>query len=326
LEFESQGGFVAKPFDAALKHLLEKYPADWLPLIGKKSAGPVEVIDADLSTVTAGADKVFRIGRREPWLLHLEMQAGRDRDLVFRLLRYNVLLDYRHRLPVLSVLVLLRPEADGVELQGYYRRQLPQGAQYLEFRYQVVRVWEQPVEEILRGGLGTLPLAPLSKVRTNDLPGIFERLAKRLEGETPPSERDTLWVATYVLMGLRYPLDFTKELFRGVQAMKESVTYQAIVAEGLAEGRAKGRAEGRAEGRVEGLAKGKIEGMKQALFLQGRKRLGRIDAESKAAIDAIGDLHQLEKLTERLLQVPSWKELLQSASSRRGNGRRSNKA
>jgi predicted transposase YdaD len=121
-------------------------------------------------------------------------------------------------------------------------------------------------------------------------------------------------------------LDFTKELFRGVQAMKESVTYQAIVAEGLAEGRAKGRAEGRAEGRVEGLAKGKIEGMKQALFLQGRKRLGRIDAESKAAIDAIGDLHQLEKLTERLLQVPSWKELLQSASSRRGNGRRSNKA
>jgi hypothetical protein len=64
---------VAKPFDATLKHLLERYAADWLPLIGKEPTGPVEAIDADLSTITTGADKVFRVGSPAPWLLHLEM-------------------------------------------------------------------------------------------------------------------------------------------------------------------------------------------------------------------------------------------------------------
>jgi len=42
-----------------------------------------------------------------------------------------------------------------------------------------------------------------------------------------------LWTATYVLMGLKYPSAFTEQLLRGVRQMKESVTYQAILAEGV---------------------------------------------------------------------------------------------
>jgi predicted transposase YdaD len=305
---------VAKPFDATLKHLLERHAADWLPLIGKEPMGPVEAIDADLSTITTGADKVFRVGSPVRWLLHLEMQASRDRDLASRILRYNVLLDYRHRLPVLSVVVLLRAEADGPDLQGIVRRQLPEGNSYLEFRYQVVRIWQHAVEEILAGGLGTLPLAPLSRGAAEDLPGVFQQLARRLDKEATADERDTLWLATYLLMGLRYPLDRTLQLFRGVQAMEESVTYQAIIAEG--------RERGLAEGRAEGV----LQGLKEGLIIQGRKHLGRIDHQTKAAIDAINDHDQLEKLVERLPEVSSWKELLQPGPTRKRNGRRSKKS
>ena len=50
------------PYDASMKHLLSARLADWLPLSGRPVTGPVEVMDAELSTVTAAADKVVRVG------------------------------------------------------------------------------------------------------------------------------------------------------------------------------------------------------------------------------------------------------------------------
>ena len=44
------------------------------------------VIDADVATVSAAADKVLRVGRRRPWLFHLDVQAGHDPTLAARLL------------------------------------------------------------------------------------------------------------------------------------------------------------------------------------------------------------------------------------------------
>jgi predicted transposase YdaD len=47
-------------YDAALKDLIETRPADWLPLLGLP-VGPVTLVDADLVTVSAEADKVIRV-------------------------------------------------------------------------------------------------------------------------------------------------------------------------------------------------------------------------------------------------------------------------
>ena len=57
---------VAQPFDITLKHFLESHPADCLRLVGLPTAAPIDVIDADLSTVIAEADKVFWIKDRLP--------------------------------------------------------------------------------------------------------------------------------------------------------------------------------------------------------------------------------------------------------------------
>lgn len=81
---------MAKPFDATLKELVEAYPRDWIAQLGLSSAGPLEIIDADLSTVTAQADRLIRLQEPEPWLLHLELQARRDPHLARRVLKYNV--------------------------------------------------------------------------------------------------------------------------------------------------------------------------------------------------------------------------------------------
>ncbi len=82
---------MAKPFEATLKDLVEGYPRDCMDHLGLSPIGPVEVIDADLSTVTAGADKLVRVDDPETWLLHLELQAGYDADLDRRVLKYDVL-------------------------------------------------------------------------------------------------------------------------------------------------------------------------------------------------------------------------------------------
>src|SRR5436305_1210046 len=139
--------------------LREGFPEPWLAYLGLVPEGPVRVIDSDLSTITAAVDKVFRIDGPEPYLVHIEMQAGADRTLPRRLLRYNVLLDLRHDLRVRGMAVVLRPEADSDNLTGLLDLRLPDGRRIVEFHYEIVRAWQQPVEPLLAGSLGTLPMA-----------------------------------------------------------------------------------------------------------------------------------------------------------------------
>ena len=57
----------------------------------------------------------------------------------------------------------MRPQADGPALPRILQQRLPDGTLYHEYRYDVVRVWELPVEESLADGLATLPLAPIAR-------------------------------------------------------------------------------------------------------------------------------------------------------------------
>ena len=109
---------MAKPFDATTKTLVEIHPTAWLELAGLPTA-PVEIINADLATVTTEADKVLRVlDPAGTYLLHQEFQAGPDAFFDLRVLRCNVLVTERHHLPVESVAVLLRPEADSPPVRG----------------------------------------------------------------------------------------------------------------------------------------------------------------------------------------------------------------
>ena len=67
---------MAKRYDAATKHLVEVDPGAWLRYLGLTPAGPVEVVNVELSTVTAEADQVVRVDEAQPWLVHIEFQAS----------------------------------------------------------------------------------------------------------------------------------------------------------------------------------------------------------------------------------------------------------
>ena len=72
--------------------------------------------------------------------------------------------------------------------------------------------------------------------------------------------------------------------------MKESSTYQAILDEGREECRA--------------------EALQKTLLRQGRHRFGNPPDAVQAAIHEQTNIERLERMTERLLVVSTWQELL----------------
>jgi len=287
---------MAKAFDATTKHLIERYPRDWLAYASLPLHEDVRVVDADLSSVGPAADKLIRVGGPAPYLAHLELQAGADAKFDRRVLVYNVLAGWRHDLPVRSVAVLLRPQAAG-GVTGSVRQTVANDAE-LTFRYRVLRVWEQPPELLLAGGLGTLPLAPVSDVAPDHLGDVVRRMEKRLDADADPPLAKELWTATFILMGLRHPPELVRQVLKGVRQMKESSTYQAIIEEGVEQGLQRGRAEGRALGE------------RIALVGLGTQKFGPPDAARRAALDAVTDVDRLEAMINRLFEATSWDDLL----------------
>ena len=245
---------TAKPYDPTLKALVETEPESWPVLFGQAKAATT-VIDA----VSGAADKVLRVSADPPYLLHLEFVSGHDAALLpATLLMRNSLLAHRHDLRVRSGVVLLRPESESPQLSGLYQCGFPDEQAYLTFRYAVVRVWQLSPEPLLRGGLGLLPLVPISAVTETELPGIINRMEQRLHSRRGRKQAALVWGAAYILLGLRYSLALAAQLFRGVESMKESSTYQAILQ----------------EGRQEGLAEGKLTEARRLFRIVGEGRFG----------------------------------------------------
>ncbi len=178
---------------------------------------------------------------------------------------------------------------------------------YFAFRYNVVRVWQLDVGELLEGALSTLPFAPISNVRPTGLGRVIKMMRARIEAEaTGETEEGELWTATNIFMGLRYDKTFRNQMRRGIYQIRESNAYQQILREGRAEGRAEGLTQGRTEGQVEGA----LREARRILLRQGMRRLGVAPPAIEARVRDIGSLTVLEELLDRVLDVEAWDGLL----------------
>jgi|SRR5208282_5103289 len=130
-------------FDVSAKELVWDDPHAWLVRFGIGPRGPIEVIDSDITTLSASADKVVKVGGPDPYLVNIELHSYHETGLARTLWFRQAALDYRHDLPVLTVLVLLCKEADSPSLTGTYERQLPDGWQTNRYNYRLVRLWQE---------------------------------------------------------------------------------------------------------------------------------------------------------------------------------------
>jgi hypothetical protein len=194
-------------------------------------------------------------------------------------------------LPVRSAVFLLHPRTVTTTVLGGVR-DLSDPHCRLEFSYRLVRVWEQPPASFLQGGVATMALAcPAASVA--ELAGIYERIAARLRAETSEADAREIWAATFIMSGLRHDLALVERLMRGAWNMsweENSVTYQAILAEGETAGR--------------------VREAKTLLLRLGTRRFGPPSAAISAELRSIADLPSLESLIERTIDAASWEELL----------------
>ena len=79
--------------------------------------------------------------------------------------------------------------------------------------------------------------------------------------------------------------------------MKESVTYQAILRKGKAEGKLEGKA----------------DEAKRILLRQGRKRFGQPQASVNSQIESLADLRRPERLIDRVPDAKSWDDLIRES-------------
>lgn len=96
-----------------------------------------------------------------------------------------------------------------------------------------------------------------------------------------------------------YDKHLANKLLKGIQAMRDSVTYQAILD----------------EGREEGRQKGQIELAHKTLLRQGTRRFQEPSENVRQRIEAIANIEQLQNLLDRVIEVQSWEDLLADTSA-----------
>ena len=174
---------MSHPFDVTLKELVAGYPDDFEGEFGLPTGAPVRVLNVDLSTITAATDVALGFGEPLREIVDLNFQSGPDTTLPARLLLYNAALHLRYGVPIRSLVVLLRPKANVKRLSG--KLGYTSGGSRVEFDYETIRLWRQPVEPFLQGGVGLLPLATLCELPKGEpevdaLRSIVRRIDERL--------------------------------------------------------------------------------------------------------------------------------------------------
>jgi hypothetical protein len=228
-------------------------------------------------------------------VIDLNFQVDWDKETPLRVLCYNTLLHREHRKPVHSIVIMLRSQGNDLRMDDGYRYSLFEQRGRLEFYPEVIRIWEQPLEEMLTGGLGLLPLATLAAMpgdltREEALPEILKRIEQRLEREPSSEKLDRLLNWTYKLAGLHFTSEQASAMFWRSSTMWSDVLKKSATHQGT-------------------LQEGRVEGVQNMILRLGTKKFGPPDERAKNLLTGITNLDQLNQIGDSVLTANSWADL-----------------
>lgn len=200
------------PFDGRFKILAEEHPELLLRLLGIVEPGmKPEFIHVlrELLLDPVEVDHIYRVGDEgEARLVHLEAITSWSRERTSRLALYRFLLRQKHKIPVVSYVVLMAEKYAPKRMPARVVYQEPDGFR-IEAPYQVIRLWEiDPSIAFEHGGEPLLPWAPLLKGGRAELMKTVERIEELAEHpEEAPYPLSVMVSNLATLAGLRYDKD-----------------------------------------------------------------------------------------------------------------------
>jgi hypothetical protein len=284
---------MAMTFDATLKDMGRDSPRGFLTTFDQPPTGPVRLLNVDLSTVTALADLILGLGEPLEEVIHFDFQSSAAAWKHADAMAYHALLFAHYHVPVHTVILLLRPAAAHSNMNGAIRYAPRPGRGSMAFSYEIVRLWEWPVDVLLAADLGVTPLAVLGRLPEGlsleeGLAAVAGRVVERLLNEAPPERAKKLLTDAFLLTGLRVRRDVAARIFRGVRAMQESDTYLAILDEG------------------------QEKATREDILVVGEERLGPPDEALRSQLSNITDLERLKRMIRRAAKAASWQEILET--------------
>lgn len=91
-----------KMYDKASKGILDSFQIDIVSFFTNTEPSKIDIIDTELSIPDRRVDSAFKIDNK--YILNLEFQTRYKKDIEFRMLLYNVLLESKYKLPVRTIL------------------------------------------------------------------------------------------------------------------------------------------------------------------------------------------------------------------------------
>lgn len=249
-------------FDRVLKILARNYADSFLqlllPNVSLRLVGTLE--NVELAIPEERVDFVHRVQWEEQeYLLHIEFQSEHRADVPERLFVYSALLTKQMGLPVITLVLYLRPRE--APLPSTYQVQV--GNEVLNrFEYSVVRLWEY-ADEIADGRWPELSPLLVTLVQKPDERVLTRERELILQEQEPRKRADLL--ACAVTVGARYfDKEFLWRFFREeLEMMKEASFIEDWLEEKLEEGLQQGLQQGLQRGLQQGLQQGFQKGLEQ---------------------------------------------------------------
>jgi predicted transposase/invertase (TIGR01784 family) len=275
-------------YDNTCKYLAENFPEDISSWLLGVRVSLIQMQPTELSVEPIRADSMILLTNHN-LILHVEFQTVPDREMGFRMLDYRV--RAHRKFPgkqMRQIVIYLTPTTSDLVAITTFE------LEFTRHEFEVIRLWEQPASIFLES-VGLYPFASLAQTEEPEL--VLREVAARIEEIPERKLQADISAMSYILAGLVLDRDRVGQIIRR-DIMRESVTYQEI----LAEGEVKGKTQGRVEGRV--------EEARALIIRQLTRKLGNIRPNLLTKIEAL-PLEQVESLGEDLLDFTSIDNLQQ---------------
>jgi predicted transposase/invertase (TIGR01784 family) len=228
------------------------------------------------------ADSIILLTNQD-LILHVEFQTVPDPAMGFRMLDYRVRAhrkfpDKRMR----QIVVYLTATTNELVYQTTFE------LESTRHEFEVIRLWEQPAAIFLES-VGLYPFASLAQTDRPEL--VLREVAARIESIPERKLQADLSAMSYILAGLVLDKEQIRQIIRR-DIMRESVTYQDILAEGETRGEARGR----------------VDEARALVIKQLNRKLGNLSPQIQTQVSSL-PIEQVESLGEALLDFNSLADL-----------------